>query len=456
VWGQSLRMSCESSRARAGAARRIKRAAAVLVGLSICLAPALTAAATQEELEARVEALAGQLEAVKHELAALKQQRASVLPNVGNPGAAALSSASASALPATAVTAGSAGGPTFFGYGELNYSRPSGDPSATTADLARFVLGAGYRFDESTRFVSELELEHAVSSATDVGEVEVEQAYIEHELGRALYARAGLILIPSGTLNESHEPTRYYGVFRNFVETAIIPSTWREGGVALQGLTSGGLRWDVGVTTGFDLSKWDATSAAGQQSPLFSVHQELSLAHARDLSGFGALNYTGIPALRIGASLFSGGASQGQAGLPSAAVTLWEGHVRWAPGPWDLAGLYARGHISGTQQINLALLGNRSLIPESFFGWYLQAACRVLERGNWSLTPFVRHERFNTAAGYADLGPGLTPAALSDRRVWTAGLNWMIAPGVVIKADYLNFQDAQAPNRFDLGAGYQF
>ena len=116
----------------------------------------------------------------------------------------------------------------------------------------------------------------------------------------------------------------------------------------------------------------------------------------------------------------------------------------------------ARGHISGTRQINLALPGNGSLIPESFFGWYLQAACRVLERGNWSLTPFVRHERFNPAAGYAELGLGLTPAALSDRKVWTAGLNWMIAPGVVIKADYLNFQDTQARNRFDLGAGYQF
>ena len=224
----------------------------VLVGLIICLAPALTRAATQEELESRVQALAEQLEALKHELAELKEPRASVLPEAGTSSAAALPDvASASGLPASAV-AGSAGGPTF---GELNYSRPSGDASATTADLARFVLGAGYRFDERTRFVSELELEHAVSSSTDVGEVEVEQAYIEHELGGSLYARAGLILIPSGTLNESHEPTRYYGVFRNSVETAIIPSTWREGGVALQGLTRGGLRWDVGVTTGFDLSK---------------------------------------------------------------------------------------------------------------------------------------------------------------------------------------------------------
>jgi len=439
----------------------------------VCSGPILATAATQEELETRVQALAEQLEAVKEELAILKQQRSSTLAapvasgsalpdsmtSNSAPSSSALPEGSVAATPGAAAErspAGSAGGPTLFGYGELNYSRLSNDPAATTADLARFVLGAGYRFNESTRFVSELELEHAVSSSTDVGEIEVEQAYIEHELTRGMYAKAGLILIPSGTLNESHEPTRYYGVFRNFVETAIIPSTWREGGVALQGFTAGGLRWDIGVTTGFDLSKWDATSEEGLESPLGSIHQELALARARDLSGFGAVNYTGIPGVRLGASLFSGGASQGQPGLPSAEVTLWEGHAGWAPGPWELTGLYARGHISGTQPINLTLVGNQSLIPESFFGWYLQAAYRALGRGNWSLTPFARYERFNTAAGYADIGAGFTPAALPDRKVLTAGLNWAIAPGVVIKADYLDFSGVGSSNRLDLGMGYQF
>ena len=99
-----------------------------------------------------------------------------------------------------------------------NYSRPSEDHSETTADVARFVIGAGYRFDDRTRFASELEVEHAVSSADDAGEVEIEQAYIENEIGSSVYGRAGLVLIPSGLLNEYHEPTRYYGVFRNFVE----------------------------------------------------------------------------------------------------------------------------------------------------------------------------------------------------------------------------------------------
>ena len=71
----------------------------------------------------------------------------------------------------------------WFGYGELNYSRPTRRQlPAATADVGRFVLGASYAFDDKTRFVSELELEHAVSSADDPGEVEVEQAYIERQL----------------------------------------------------------------------------------------------------------------------------------------------------------------------------------------------------------------------------------------------------------------------------------
>ena len=55
--------------------------------------------------------------------------------------------------------------------------------------------------------------------------------------------------MPAGLLNENHEPTAYYGVERNFVETAIIPSTWREGGVQFVGSFDNGLSvQDVGVT----------------------------------------------------------------------------------------------------------------------------------------------------------------------------------------------------------------
>jgi hypothetical protein len=422
------------------------RPIAVSIGALMC--PGLTHAATQQELEGKVEALSQQLQELQRELAELKQHQAESAPSV----------------PSVAPTSSPAEGqpdktrePSWYGYGEINYSRPQGDSSEATADLGRFVFGLEYAFDDRTRLMSEVEVEHAVSSADDAGEVEIEQAYLERELANGIFGKAGLFLIPSGLLNESHEPTRYFGVFRNLVETAIIPTTWREGGLALQGRTSAGLRWDVGVTTGFDLSKWDSSAEGeGQESPLGSIHQELALAKAADASGFAALNYSGVAGLLVGGSIFTGGAGQGQVGFDHSKVTLWETHARWSPAAFQLSALYAHGHISHSARINTTLIGNPTLIPEDFFGWYLEAAYRAVERETWSLAPFVRYERLNTGSSYADIGQGFTPVPLEDQKVWTGGLNFTIAQGVVLKADYVDFRDARGDDRFDLGIGYEF
>ncbi len=409
----------------------------ILAAAMALLAAPAWAASTVAELEARVAALESELQALRAQLAPPAQ---------------------ASSPPATQ---GAADGPqlTWFGYGELNYTRPVDAPDQARADLARFVIGAGYRFDERTRLQSELELEHAVSSASDPGEVEIEQAYIERELGSDLHARFGLFLIPSGLLNENHEPTRYYGVFRNQIETAIIPSTWREGGAGLQGNTAGGLRWDLGVTTGFDLSKWDAASADGAESPLGAIHQELALARAAQASAYLAANYTGINGLRFGASVFSGGAAQRQSGLPDSRVTLWEGHARWQVGSWELSALYARGHISGTGALNRSYAAQQSaatLVPEDFYGAFLEAAWRARAGRAWPFTPFVRAERFNTGSGYARVGPGPRPRARAAQSAYTAGVQLEFAPGVIFKSDYVDYSGGQAGDRFDVGLGYEF
>src|SRR5438309_7235916 len=161
--------------------------------------------------------------------------------------------------------------------------------------------------------------------------------------------------MPFGLLNENHEPTAYYGVYRNFVETAIIPSTWRESGIQIVGNYDNGLTAQAGVTTGFDLNKWDATSSEGAESPLGSIHQELQLANARDLSVFGALNWRGVPGLLLGGSVFTGGATHGQSPV-AARVGLWDLHARYTPGRWDFAGVYSRGTISNTAALNTPLV----------------------------------------------------------------------------------------------------
>lgn len=405
-------------------------------------------AATNAELEARLTALANQVQSLQAEVAALKAQN-------GAASAAAPSSSVVAASPALpAAPAAPDNKLDWFGYGEINYSRPD-DSTATTADVGRFVFGASYQFDDRTKFVSELEVEHAIASADDQGEVEVEQAYVERQLGDSTFARFGLFLIPSGMLNESHEPTRYYGVFRNLVDTAIIPSTWRELGASVQGTTAGGFGWNVGITTGPNISGWDPSSTEGMESPLGSIHQEGQLASAHDLSGFVALNYTGMPGLRIGASLFTGDIGQGQQGFDNR-LSLWETHARWTPGAWDVSAEYAQGNISRTARTNQAFIGNPVLIPKEFYGWYVQAAYVATLPNNWTLAPFARYERVNTASKYAFLGTGITPDALQAEKVGTVGFNLNFAPGVVFKVDYQSFDRDSANDRFDLGLGYAF
>jgi hypothetical protein len=345
-----------------------------------------------------------------------------------------------------------------IGYGEINVNRPTTHSADTVADLRRFVFGFLYRFDDKTKFVSEVEFEHAVTSATDPGEAEIEQAFIERRFSDVFSGRAGLMLMPVGLLNENHEPTAYYGVERNFVETAIIPSTWREGGLQAVA-TLGGFTLQGGLSTNVDLNKWDfSAEGEGRTSPLGSIHQELAIAKAHDWAGFGAVNFRGIPGLLVGGFGFAGRATQGLPGIPSSTVSLWDVHARWTPWRLDLSALYTRGNISNTAALNATLnpAGDPIAIPESFDGWYAQGAIRAWSDGDMALAPFVRYEQFNTGRSFADLGAGLTPAALEAEGVFTAGLNFWVTSGVVLKADIQRFHVDGDQNRVDFGLGWSF
>jgi hypothetical protein len=441
--------------------------AASALGLTLALAaaPALAqqatpAAASQADLAQKLEQLAAELAEVKAQLAQLKAQppQAAAAPSGGWNGPAGSAPAAAAAMDATPMAASTPQGPAtvLTGYGEINYNRPTKSTDRTQLDLRRFVLGLQHRINDRTKIVGELEVEHAVTSASDPGEVALEQAYIEHQLTPLLAARGGLFLMPVGLLNETHEPTAFYGVERNFVETAIIPTTWREAGAQVIANFDNGLTLQGGISTSFDLTKWDATSSEGAESPLGSIHQEAAKAKARNLAWFGAANWRGVPGLLVGASLFSGNATHGQPGFANARVTLADVHARWTPGRWDLSALYARGSISNTDSLNLALVGNPTLIPKSFDGWYVQGAYKLWQHGDYALSPFARLERFNTARAFADLGPALTPMAAETEQVATVGANFWITPSVVLKADYQRFRVNTQANRVNVGLGWSF
>ncbi len=141
------------------------------------------------------------------------------------------------------------------GYGELHYNN-TGDGSGQRKkelDFHRFVLFVNHQFNSDIRFFSEFEIEHSIAGEGQNGEIEIEQAYVQFDLDEETRLNAGLFLLPVGILNETHEPTTFYGVERNPVEKNIIPTTWWEGGAMLSGHNDSGVSYDIALHSGIDV-----------------------------------------------------------------------------------------------------------------------------------------------------------------------------------------------------------
>ncbi len=441
-----------------------------LIATAVALACQVGHAQTAKEVASEMRHMREELRQLRAELEVLKKQKAqeaaatsTVTAQSSNSNSSAPTERTSVSEPPVAVatqtnqmTEPAPNAVNLFGYGELNFTRPKNNIAGSEATARRAVLGFGYRFNDRTRFAAELEVEHAVVSKDDSGEVAFEQLYVEHDISDGLTAKMGLFLLPVGYMNETHEPTRYFGVTRNLVETAIIPSTWRELGLGFRGTQDSGLRWDAGVVTSFDLTKWPTDSAETKESPLGAIHQEGQKAKAASLGYYGALNYDGIPGVNIGGSLFQGGIGQKQPTIasPNASVTLAEVHTKWQIGSWDLSALAAQGRFHDVSAFNASGNGVNP-VPDQFRGWYAQAAYRLWRKGDNSLVPFTRYERINTGLGYSGLG-GLAPANDPDTKVWTLGASYYLHPQVVVKMDVQKYQNNSALDRFNMGLGFHY
>ena len=460
---------------------------ALFLAATTALSSASPALADDAQLRAEVAALKAQVAAQQQQIAAQNAQleaQAKELQDIDARLQAAAAPASQAQLanaandappPATSASPpapsdngeiASASDTTIGGYGEIAYNGYVNDASRNQADLKRFVLFFGHRFNDKLSLNSEVEVEHAVASSGDQGEIEIEQAYLNYAFMPSVNVKAGLFLMPFGFINRNHEPPVFFGVERNEVETRIIPSTWREGGVSIWGDTSFGLAYDVGVTTGFDVAKFDDAGF-----PLAAAHQELQFAKAASLSYYASLEYKGVPGLLVGGAIFHGGDLHSNADfradptLPdfsgiTSNVTLWDVHGRWQHNGLDLQALYARGTYSKAKALDSVLLAyntangtDRPLVPRSFYGWLVQAAYTIPLGGDVSIAPFVRYEKFDTQAS---LPLGLIADPENRDRVLTGGFSFKPLDQVVVKVDYQKFFENSANDRVNLGLGYMF
>ena len=393
-------------------------------------------------LEQRLDQMQKEIESLKKQLAEEKSVRQEQVTAVQTTTQSARTEASAT---------------TIGGYGEAVYNNYRNKSVKDEADLRRFVLFFGHRFNDKLRLYSELEIEHALVESGQ-GEFAVEQAFIEYNLHPNINLRAGLMLMPLGLLNETHEPSTFYGVERNEVETRILPSTWRELGIGLQGNVLDGLEYNVGVSTSLDASKYENASQG-----IRNLRSEGFKAAANDLALYAGLNYR-QPGWLIGGGLFTGNTAQNGVGAINSAalqgkdarVTLWDVHAKYSLGDLDLQALYARGTLTDTLAINQSAgieAGSKLAAPKSFWGGYGQVAYPVWKKGEMRLTPFVRYERYNTQA---EVDTGFAKDPRNNERVITTGANFNLSRDVVFKADWQNYQQDNRKDRFNLGVGYMF
>jgi hypothetical protein len=353
---------------------------------------------------------------------------------------------------------------TLGGYGEINYNNYKDGSRRDEFDLQRFILFVGHKFNDRTRLFSEIEFEHAVIEGGDSksGEVAMEQAFIEYDLTQTGTAalRTGLMLLPIGIINEYHEPPTFYGVERNEVETRIIPSTWRELGFAFRGNVANGLEYNTGISTTPDASLYSNASAGFR-----SMRAQGNRVTANEFGYFAGLNYRGIPGFLLGGGLFTGNTAQdgqGKGSNPSplqgadANLTIWDLHARYSARGWNLRALYSQGSLSDTAAINAAAglpVGSNEAAPESFSGWFVEAAYHVYRRGDLDIVPFVRYEDYNTQESVA---PGFTVDPINDEDVVTAGLSFYVDPQVVFKFDVQDYGTDDTKDRFNVGLGWMF
>lgn len=355
---------------------------------------------------------------------------------------------------------------TIGGYGELHYNNFSGDVTSGTRkkdeiDFHRFVLFIGHRFNDWISFKSELELEHSIAGESKAGEIELEQAYLDFNFNKHVNAKAGLFLIPMGLLNETHEPPTFYGVERNEIESRIIPSTWWEAGVGVYGEVVPGLNYQLNVTSSLDAGKFKSDFSNGVRDG----RRKVANAPAEDVAFSGALNYTGVPGLLVGAAFFTGDTGQDSASDTSgvtldgvdARLTLWDVHARYQKDKLDLRALYAQGRLSDADDIKAATTFN---VAERFYGWYVEAAYKVWQNGDQSVAPFVRYEAWDT---HDEVPSNVTRNRFNKNNVWTVGANYTPHPQVVLKADYQEFDKDdisgtthKGDKRMNMGLGYMF
>lgn len=357
------------------------------------------------------------------------------------------------------------------GYGELLMGQAVFDGN-DTVDTQRVVLYFGYKFTDRIIFNSEIEFEHAstgVNVQGDQGEVSVEFALLDFLLVQEVNLRAGLLLAPFGIINEVHEPTTFYGVFRPLTERFVIPTTWRENGIGIFGdfdlSKAGNLSYKAYLMNSFNAEGFTASSNRG-------IRTQGTESLFNNVAFVGRAEYNPLPYLTVAGSIFLGNTGQdARVDDPESQFDgqkikgffqMYEGDIQVQYAGFEGRALAVFTRLDDAALINAlnGFVGDDS-VGNQQWGYYVEGGYNVLSLADFTsqyfqyLAPFVRWDAFDTQA-HVPAGFERNPA--NNRKDLTIGVNYKPIPQVVVKAEYqwLDNNAGESQNQINFGLGYVF
>ena len=294
-----------------------------------------------------------------------------------------------------------------------------------------------------------------------------------------LNVRMGHLIVPVGLTNAHHEPINFFGSSRPEGEMTIIPCTWHETGIEFLGkFGKGYAAFDYEAmivtglnTNGFDRNKW----VRGGKQGLFEGDNFTSPAYVA------RLNYTGVPGLRVGGSIYycpNTGANADKLitydEIGKIPVTIWSLDAQYSNKYVTARANYLSGNIAHADQLGakngklpnksgysrLTPIAKRAVSYNAEVGVNLKTICGG-DRRFPVIYPFAQYEYYNSQ----EKGEGMD---VMDARCqvskWNFGINWKALPNLVVKADYTTRQIGTAKvfgkgaynseNEFGIGIAY--
>ena len=295
-------------------------------------------------------------------------------------------------------------------------------------------------------------------------EVFVEQAFVNYSIGDNVSLRGGLMLVPMGIVNEYHEPTTFNGTERPSVDNVIVPTTWREIGVGVNGrFPEISLGYQVYVFNGFKSTTSDGDGGLSgflKGSNGLRGGRQKGIQSTIDSPTFSAkADYYGIPGLRLGLSGYFGKtqAEDDIEALDGAniGIAMLGFDARYAYKKFSARGQFIYASLSDTNEYNIATGMD---LGSALQGFYIEGGYNILPlRAKQKLIAFTRYEKYDT---HAQTDGDLERNDAYNRTDITAGLSYHIATGVVVKGDYQirdnKVDNGDVANRLNFGIGVWF